>query len=358
MGIVLAIILFSLIVIVHELGHFLLAKANGIEVFEFSLGMGPTLVSKQIGDTLYCLKLLPLGGSCMMGEDEIGSEETSDEESQVEEQVDTIRKGNFNEKSVWARMAVIAGGPAFNFILAWVFATIMVMWIGYVTPEIGTVTEGSVAQEAGIESGDVIVSLNNRNVYIWSEISVFIQMNQGEELVITYERDGVRDSVTVTPTLDEETQAYRVGITASHYSEANLLSGMQYGVYTVRHWIFTAVDSLKLMLSGAVSLNEMSGAVGIVSVVDDTYEESATYGWDVVIYNLMSFTVLLSANLGVMNLLPIPALDGGRLVFLAYEAIRGKRIAPEKEGMAHFIGFMALMVLMAVIMFNDIMKLL
>ncbi len=359
MGIFLAILLFSLIVIIHELGHFLLAKANGIQVFEFSLGMGPTLLSKQIGETLYCIKLLPLGGSCMMGEDETEIETTTtDEDCEEVDGVEEVRQvGNFNEKSVWARMSVIVAGPVFNFLLAWIFATIMVFWIGYGSAEIGSIVTESAAEEAGLEAGDVITTMNGRNVYLWSEISTYNQFNQGETVVIEYERDGESYELTVVPELDEESGMYLLGITSSSYKAGNVFTSIQYGAYTVRYWIYTVFDSLKLMITGNVSMSDVSGPVGIVSIVDETYEASASYGWKVVLLNLMNLAVLLSANLGVMNLLPIPALDGGRLVFLIVEAIRRKRIPPEKEGMVHLAGFVLLMALMLVILFNDVMKL-
>lgn len=364
MGIILAILLFSLIVIIHELGHFLLAKANGIQVFEFSLGMGPKLFSKQIGETLYCIKLLPLGGSCMMGEDEIELETTTTNEDNINKDIeeDEVQEecrqiGNFNEKSVWARISVIVAGPLFNFLLAWIFATIMVFWIGYGSAELGSVVEESAAEEAGLEAEDVIVSMNGRSIYLWSEISTYNQFNQGKTVVIEYEREGEIYKTTIVPKLDEESGMYLMGVTSSAYKEGNVLQSVEYGAYTVRYWIYTVFDSLKLMVTGNVSMNDISGPVGIVSIVDETYETSASYGFAVVVLNLMNLTVLLSANLGVMNLLPIPALDGGRLVFLIIEAIRGKRVSPEKEGMVHLAGFVLLMGLMLVILFNDVMKL-
>lgn len=364
MGIILAVLLFSLIVIIHELGHFLMAKANGIVVFEFALGMGPILFKKKIGETVYCVKLLPLGGSCMMGEDDLDvSEDEDEEEDDKEDEIKDIDsdsevkvlKGNFNEKSVWARMLVIAGGPLFNFLLAWVFAIIMIFWVGFGNTEIGSIQEDSAAYEAGLEAGDVITAINGRNIYLWSEISVYNTFNPGEITVMEYEREGSTYEVTLQAGIHEDGYYY-FGITSTGYQDANIIEAVQYGAYTVRYWIFTVIDSLKMMVSGAVSMDDVSGPVGIVSIVDETYEVSSTYGIGVVIYNLMNLTVLLSANLGVMNLLPIPALDGGRLVFLIIEAIRGKRLAPEKEGFIHLIGFALLMILMVVILFNDLLK--
>lgn len=371
MGIVLAILLFGLIIVIHELGHFLLAKANGIEVFEFAIGMGPTLFSRRIGGTLYSIHIFPLGGYCMMGEDEEilkqdegqvdesleGKEVELCEASGVHKEKEPVQIGNFNEKSVWARMSVILAGPMFNFILAWIFATIMIVWTGYGNTEIGAVSEGSAAQEAGMEAGDEITAMGGRNIYLWSEISIYNFFHAGQEIEVEYERDGEKYEVSVTPRYDEESGGYLLGVSSTSYVKGNLLESMEYGVYTVRYWILSVVDSIRLLLSGGVGMNDLSGPVGVVSIVDETYQVSASYGWTVVVYNLMSLVVLLSANIGVMNLLPIPALDGGRLLLLIIEAIRGKRIAPEKEGKIHFIGFVILMGLMAVVLVNDILKL-
>lgn len=340
MGIILALLLFSFIVIVHELGHFLLAKKNGINVSEFSLGMGPRIISKQIGETRYSWKLLPLGGSCMMGEDE----------------VDDMSEGSFNSKSVWARMSVIAAGPIFNFILAFILSTILVFWVGYDAPVVGKLTPGFPAQEAGIQPGDTIVKMNQKPINIWREVAIYNQFHQGQSIDVTYERDGKQYTATVVPAKDE-TGRYIMGVLGSGNTKAGFFKSLQYGVYEVKYWICTTMEGLKQLVTGAVGIEQMSGPVGIVNFVGDTYEQSAPNGWEVVVGNLMNIAILLTANLGVMNLLPIPALDGGRLVFLVIEAIRRKRIPPEKEGMVHFAGFVLLMLLMVVIMFNDIRNL-
>ena len=146
MGIVLAILLFSLIIIIHELGHFSLAKANKIRVDEFSLGLGPTLFGKEFGGTKFCVKLLPFGGACMMGEDD----------------ADDMSEGSFNSKSVWARMSVIVAGPLFNLILAWIMCTIVVAWVGYMPPVVDKVEPGYSAYEEGIQQGDVIKEINGK----------------------------------------------------------------------------------------------------------------------------------------------------------------------------------------------------
>lgn len=358
MGILFAILIFSIVVIIHELGHFLFAKWNGIHVFEFSLGMGPTILKKQYGETLYCLKILPLGGSCMMGED--GSQ--SDEAEELDSDHDVAkghgeRIGNFNEKSVWARISVIFGGPLFNFILAFICAVIMVSWIGYDAPTLGYVSEGSAAQEAGLLEGDRIIKLGNKQINLWREVTTYLQVYPSDELKVEFVRDEVKYSVILTPQYDEESGRQLMGIAGSSYTKGSFWDNIKYGVYTVKYYMLSVLDSLKMMISGMVSMDQVSGPVGIVDQVGKTYDASVQVGWDAVVLNMIHLIVLLSANLGVMNLLPIPALDGGRLVFLLIEAISGRRIPVDKEGMIHFIGFAALMVFMAVIMFNDIIRL-
>lgn len=340
MGIILAIIIFSFIVFFHELGHFSLAKRNGIDVEEFSIGMGPTLLSKYYKGTKYCIKLLPLGGSCMMGEDE-----------EV-----TNAPNNFNNKSVWARISVIAAGPVFNFILAFIFAVILVAMVGYDKPVVEEAEEGSAAQEAGIQAGDRIIRMDNKKINIFREITFYNQFHQGEEVDVTYMRDGKKKTVTVTPKMDEERQMYRLGITGGRQTKANLLTAVQYGIYEVRFWVSTTMESLKMLVTGEIGIKQLSGPVGIVDVVDDSYQQSKSYGLMAVLAQMLNISILLSANLGVMNLLPLPALDGGRLVFLAAEVIRGKRVPPDKEGYVHLVGITLLMLLMVIVMYNDIRR--
>ena len=340
LGIIFAIIIFSFIVFFHELGHFSLAKKNGIDVEEFAIGMGPNLFSKEYKGTRYCIKLFPIGGLCMMGEDEEVTESPS----------------NFNNKSVWARISVIAAGPVFNFILAFVFAVILVAMVGYDAPVISSVEEGYPAYEAGIEAGDTIVKMNGKRIHVFREITAYNQFNQGKDTEIVFRRDGEERSVTLTPKMDEELKYYQFGIGGGSYTKANVLNAIEYGIYEVKFWICTTLDSLRMLVTGKIGMDQLSGPVGIVSVVDDTYQQSKSYGVFMVIVQLLNIAVLLSANLGIMNLLPLPALDGGRLVFLAVEAVRRKRIPPEKEGYVHLVGITLLMALMVFVMFNDIKR--
>ena len=340
MGIVLAILVFSLIVFIHELGHFLLAKANGIRVDEFSIGMGPRLLSKVKRETRYSLKLFPIGGSCMMGEDDV--EDTSE--------------GSFNSKSVWARISVVAAGAIFNFILAFVFAVIIVGYVGYDEPVITGVIEGYSAEAEGMEVGDRIVRMNGKKINLWREVTYYNMFHAGETVDVIYERDGERQEVTLVPKKNEEGR-YLLGVTSQgKYTKANVLTALQYGFYEVKFWISTTIESLGSLLTGQTGVDQLSGPVGIVDVVDDTYQQSKSYGAIVVLMQMLNIGILLSANLGVMNLLPLPALDGGRLVFLIIEAIRGKRVAPDKEGMVHFVGMILLFALMIFVLFNDVKR--
>lgn len=341
MGIILAILVFGVIVFVHELGHFLLAKANGIRVDEFSIGMGPRLISWVKGETRYSLKLLPIGGSCMMGEDD----------------ADDTSEGSFNSKSVWARISVVAAGAIFNFILALIFAVVIIGFTGYDKPVISGVVEGFPAEEAGMQAGDRIVKMNSKKINLWREVTYYNMFHQGETVDLVYERDGEKYEVTITPKKDEE-GSFLLGVTSpSAYEKANVFTAVQYGVYEVKFWICTTLESLKMLITGGVGVDQLSGPVGIVDVVDDTYQQSKEYGALVVFIQMLNIGILLSANLGVMNLLPLPALDGGRLVFLFVEAIRGKRVPPEKEGIVHGIGMVLLLALMAFVLFNDIKRL-
>lgn len=334
---VVAIIIFGIVVIFHEFGHCIVAKKNGIVVNEFAVGMGPKIFGKKIGETEYTLRALPLGGACMMlGEDT--AEETL--------------PGSFNSKSVWARIAVVFAGPFFNFIMAFFCAVILIGMTGYVSAGIVEVQDGSPAMEAGLQSGDLIVKADNSRIHTFTDFRMHIALNKGRSCEITYLRDGVKQTVVVTPELSED-GVYRIGIIGGETIRPGPLGVLEHAFFEVGSNINLVIKSLELMIQGQVSRNDISGPVGIVSMIGESYDEAARYGAREAFLTVIDFILLLSANLGVMNLLPIPALDGGRLVFLIIEAIRGKPVSREREGFVHFIGFSALMVLMAVIMVND-----
>lgn len=337
MSIILALLIFSVIVIVHELGHFLLAKYNKVTVTEFSVGMGPRLLSHEWGGTRYSLKLLPFGGSCMM----VGEDEESEEE------------GSFGSKSVGARIAVVAAGPVFNFILAFVLSVILVTNLGY-DDTVVDVTPGYPAAEAGMQNGDELVKIGGSRVYVYREVSLYNNIYQGSVAEVTYRRDGEEHTVTLQPVKDESGY-YRYGFEKANVrTKGNVVQVLKYSAAELRYWLKATVESLMMLVRGRAGLDDMSGPVGIVGAIGDTYEANRADGWYYVTLSMIMMSVLLSVNLGVMNLLPIPALDGGRLVFLLLEAIRGKAVPQEKESMVHFLGFVLLMGLMVVVLFNDI----
>lgn len=340
--ILLFILVFGVIVISHEFGHFLLAKANGIHVVEFSVGMGPTLFSFQKKETKYSIKLLPIGGACMFeGEDGLNAKEGE------------ASPGAFPNASVWARISTVVAGPLFNFILAFIVSLIMVQFIVIQEPVITEVTQESAAQEAGLLPGDRIISLNGSKVYLYQEVSVFNQMNKGAEVTVVYERDGEKHSTVLTPRYDETYGRYMFGIVNNSYVELKGLDGLKYAWYEVRSGVITTYKSLAMLIQGKVARTEVAGPVGMANIVGDIYEETKDSPMDVFV-NMLNIIMLLSVNLGILNLLPIPALDGGRLVFLLIELVRGKPMPPEKEGIIHFIGFVFFMILMVVVFFNDI----
>ena len=433
MSIIVAILVFSIIIIIHELGHFLLAKKNGIGVVEFSIGLGPTIWGITRGETKYSIKLLPFGGMCqMVGED---SEQ------------DTVAENAFYSKGVWQRFSVIFAGPFFNFILAFVLSLFVIGFVGYDAPTIASVTKGSAADAAGLEAGDIIKKIGGDKVSIGREVDSYFMYNEvtDEPIEVVYERNGKISSTTVEPILTKqyllgfsyyptadgvaevlvvnenfpfhqagilpgdvithingemfstgaELSAYMdshpldgsvvsvtyerkienemvtttVELTPLLYKEAysvgfaynlarektSVLETLKYSLVEVKYWIVTTVKNLGMLVTGKLSSNDVGGPVAIIGTIGDVYEQTSEQGnaMDVVL-QMAYITILLSANLGVMNLLPIPALDGGKLLFTLIEAVRGKPIDREKEGMVHLIGMVLLMVLMVFIFFNDI----
>ena len=341
MKILLAIIIFSLIILFHELGHFLFAKKCGIKVNEFCLGLGPTIFHFGKGETVYSLKLFPFGGACIM--------EGEDYES------DDGRA--FNNKTVWQRIQVVAAGPVFNFILAYALSVIYLAIAGYDAPIIGEVVEGSPAQEQGIQVGDEITKLNNYPVHFYSEVRLYNFFHPGETVEVTYERDGEEYTTTITPAWHEDVNSYLMGMNGvGPRQKADALDALAYGAYEVKYQVTVTFESLRMLVTGQLTLDDMSGPVGIVKTIGDAYERSAQDGMYYIVVNMIGIAILLSANLGVMNLLPIPALDGGRLVFLVIEGITRKRLSEDLEGKVNFVAFCLLMVLMVVVLVNDVRK--
>lgn len=372
MGIVLFFVIFGVVVIAHEFGHFIIAKANGISVVEFTVGMGPCIFSVKKGGIKYAIRLLPLGGACIFeGEDGIerDTEKKEAESGEADPQQDVQqavvntelgskkKPGAFPDAPVFARIATVLAGPVFNFILAFLMSTIIVGSYGTDLPVVQQVSDGGAAQLAGMQDGDRILSMNGKKIHLYREISLASMLNKGEDIAVTYERDGKQYDTVIKPIYDESAGRYYMGLYGvGSYQKFGIFGTVKYSLYEVGYWINTTVKSLELLIQGQVSKDDVSGPVGMAQTVTQIYDQSKPDGIYYIWLNMLNFAILLSANLGVLNLLPFPALDGGRLVFLLVEAVRGKPVPPEKEGLVHMIGMACLMLLMVFVLYNDLTK--
>ncbi len=359
------ILIIGILIFIHELGHFLAAKKNGVGVVEFSIGFGPKMFSFVRKGTRYSVKWIPFGGYCMMLGDETFLVGDTASEAAGEGTVVNDDEHAFSKKSVWVRIAVIAAGPVFNFILALVLAVLLTAMVGATTTKLGSVAEDYPAVEAGLQAGDEITKLDHTSVHLFKEITLYMAMHSGETLNVTYVRDGKTYETTLVPKWSAEENRYLIGITSAGRQE-NLafFDVLKYGWYEFGYNTGAVIKSLGMLFTGKASFNDLSGPIGMAGMVNDIVDavDQDTEGesfwtkfyWTFV--NLLSFMTLISANLGVMNLLPIPGMDGGRLIFLFIEAIRGKPIEKKKEGIVTLIGFGILILIMVAVFFNDIRK--
>lgn len=321
-------------IITHEFGHFIMAKINGIYVYDFNLGMGPKIFSFKKGETEYVIRPFPIGGSVrMMGEDENNDDPRS-----------------FNQKTVWQRMAVIFAGPFMNFITAIVLFMIVFMMLG--TPSdknvVGEAFAGQAAEAAGIMAGDTIESINGEDISGWTQmITVMNEQAPGQVLNIGIERNGQSMNISVKPYFDEDYGRYMIGIKPTT-ERTGVITAIWLGLKQSYEFTKLLLVALFQMITGQIA-PDVAGPVGVVTIVG----QAAAMG----IQNLLMLAGFLSINLGVLNLFPFPALDGSRLVFLAIEGVRGKPFNREKEGMVHLIGLAVLMCLMVVITYKDILRL-
>lgn len=328
MTIIYAIIMFCLLIFIHELGHFMTAKACGVKVNEFALGMGPAIFKRQKGETLYALRAIPIGGYCAMeGEDE----ESEDERA-------------FNNKPAWKKAIIVVAGAAMNLILCILFLIIIALYTGTVTTTIDQVTAGSPAEAAGLRTGDKIVAVDGKQTEDWTTLVNAIGTSKGQ-VRLQVERGGERLSLTSGLEQAEDGRSV-IGIVPIR--QHNVLTAVKDG--TVNTWNLTKLmaDTFRQLFTGDVSVKELSGPVGIVYAVNDT----AQYGFVYLLY----LTALISLNLAIVNMLPLPALDGGRLLFIIVRKITGKAITDEIEGKVHFIGIMLLFALMIYVTWNDIVR--
>lgn len=362
MSIIISIVVFSVIIIVHELGHFFVAKKVGIRVEEFSVGMGPLIYSKQKGETEYSLRMLPLGGYCrMQGE---ADEEYTD---MVDKDYDPSR--SFSKKTVLQRIAVIFAGPAMNFVLAFLLIFILLGMNGFLVPEVKSVNDNSPAYEAGLEAGDKIVKVNGKRILIYQDFSPAVNLvATGQPVNMVVVRDGEKTSLSVTPRLDEESGRYMLGFNfdgryglfsdkIDDFERSSILETAKADLGTMVYFVKSVVSGFVRIFTFQVKSEEVSGPIGIINTIGDTYEAGMAYGFKDALLNLFALSALLSTNLGILNLFPIPAMDGGRLAFLVAEGVRKKPVNPEIEGRIHLAGFILLMVFMVFIAFNDIVNL-
>ena len=252
-------------------------------------------------------------------------------------------------------MSTVIAVPIFNFILGEIIAIIMVNMIQINLPHIVRIVDEGAAYDAGLQEGDQIISLNGEKIYLYEELLLFNRINGSNPVEMKFKRGDQIIVTTLTPKLNEETGGYLLGIGCGGTAEETGLGRLKYAWYEMRFCVKQTYKSLGLLVQGKVKSDELAGPVGIaVNVVGKTYDAAKEIGWSTVLVNMLNITLLLSINLGILNLLPLPALDGGRLVFLVIEVIRGKPVPPEKEGMVHFVGLMFFMGLMIFVMFNDI----
>ncbi|MGI6713417.1 MAG: RIP metalloprotease RseP [Bacillota bacterium] len=334
MTIVLSILIFGLLILVHEFGHFIVAKLADVKIDEFSLGMGPKVMQKKKGETVYSLRWFPIGGFVKMA----GMEPGEDDEPR-----------GFNKKTVLQRAAIIFAGPLMNFITALVLFILVFMVVGIPsdTNVIGKVVSGAPAETAGLKSGDKIIQIQGTQVATWKEMVLAIRQHPQETIKLIVLRDGSKKEITVVPEKDPDTGNGQIGILQS-WERKGFFTSITLGLERTYEFTKLLVVSLGQMITGTVKA-EVAGPIGVVQMVG----EVARYG----LASIMTFAGILSINLGVINLFPIPALDGSRLVFLGLEGVRGCPIDPEKENFVHLIGFALLMILMVVITYNDILRL-
>lgn len=342
------------IILLHEFGHYITAKLVDIRVEEFALGFGPKLISTKKGETVYSLRVLPLGGFCNMTGEFLPDDEMDEEKLKIYKEAHSQGRC-FHQKAVWKRFLVVVMGPLMNFFLAllvflFVFTTYGIPVDSSNTTTIGEVTPELPAAEAGLKPGDKITAINGQSVATWEEMSEIISTAEGEELVIDYIREQKRDTVRMEPEFNEELDYWIIGIHAPLVRErAGVFKTISRAVQDTGRLIYFTVYGLINMISER-SAEDVGGPVKIASIVGD----AARLGFS----NLLTWLAILSINIGLINLLPIPAFDGGRLVFIAAEKIRGKPISPEKEGLVHFIGFIFLIIIFLLIIYRDIVGIL
>lgn len=336
-SILIAIAFFCLIIVIHELGHFTVAKLCGIKVDEFAIGMGPAIFKKRGKETLYTIRLLPIGGFCSMGED-----------------IDDEKPDSFRKKPVGARMAVIVAGAIMNLILGLILSIILTLVNGTdVSTKIVYFADDAVSSDYGLKLEDRIVEINGTTIFSVKDVTY--QLSNDEDCIVDFivERNGKKVEVNdvhfayeTNPDTGKNTLIYDFKVLKEDITISNLFP------YAFKNTIYYGriiLMSLRDMITGKYGINDLQGPVGIVTAIGDVAEQT---GFDISF--ILDIATLITINVGIFNLLPLPALDGGRFVFLLIEAITKKQLKAETEGIIHFVGLALLMLLMIIVTFNDV----
>lgn len=328
MTIIYALLIICVLIFFHELGHFMAAKACGVKVNEFAIGMGPKVLKKQKGETLYSVRAFPLGGFCVM--------EGEDEDSQDERA--------FNRKSVWKKAIIIVAGAAMNLIIAIILMIAVNYMNGVPTTTISQVEENSPAYTAGIQKGDKILSINDKKINSWDDVQAVKNAVNTRELNIKVQRKDTE--LNIKTTLKENDRNKIIGIVP--VSEKNIVKAIANGPSATWNMAKSMYSGLYSLITGKVSAKELSGPVGIVYLIN----KGISRGFATVLY----LTSLISLNLAIINMLPLPALDGGRLLMVIIRRLTGKAISSKVEGVIHAVGLGLLLLLTIYVTWNDIVR--
>lgn len=332
MYIIIALLALGVLIIVHELGHFIMAKVNGVYVEEFSLGMGPKVFGFKGKETEYTLKAFPIGGYVkMLGEDEVVEDD----------------KKAFCNKSPLQRISIIIAGPLMNFLFALIVFAVITMNKGYVTNIINGLIPNSPAEAIGIDIGDKIIGINDKKISTWQDLTTEIYVSNGESLSIIVDRNGEEKTFNLKPYFNEEEQRYLVGIQPKTVANPTFVESVNQSVKEIKSLIIQTYSALKSLITGHGSLQDLGGPVSIVKISG----AAAKAG----IWNFLNFVAYLSLQLAVLNLLPFPALDGGWTVILLIELISRRKVNDKIVGTLNYIGFSILILLMILVTIKDIL---
>lgn len=345
MTIIYFILILGITVFIHELGHFIFAKKYGVYVYEFSLGMGPRIVkwNRNNDETSYSIRLFPIGGFVSMAGEEIETDDQIPDDKQL-----------FNKK--WhEKLIITVAGVFFNFLLALILLFIVALKTGVspYKPYIASVESEYEIASTNIQIGDQIVEYNGKKIHSTDQFLIEMTIHNGEkgEFIVKH-KNQLEEKIILNPTLVEEdgVRTYKYGFSLDNHRRYGIIESIQYAFVKTGSLIEQMLLTMKYLITGKIALNNLAGPVGIYNVVDSVSQTG--------LMNLIYLTAYICINVGFLNILPIPAFDGGRALFLIIEKIRGKKISTKTENIIHTIGFYLLMLLMILVTYNDIIRLL